>query len=404
MRPRTDRASRRPLAPPRTPAERFCDLLGADPAFAEAVFGDLAEEFALRAAQDGVGAARRWYAREALRSAPHFVRSGLRCANWQARARLGMWVAGSVLAAAAGVLALVLRDGPPVRLVAGTGGVGPVVVNSRLPFRMPMRVLDAAGHLLNARGVRYRWASGVPVTVTPDGVVTCARAGDAVVRASLGPLATRVPVLCRPVHAVFAAEPWMVFVVGTPAREIAFVAVDAAGRRVAPLAGVLRVRDTTVAALVATQDGPGQAGGRRIAPRAPGQTLIDAQVGDRRTDVTVTVYRPVPTLDALRPGQRLVAAPIRLASGETRRWRMAPGYYRLSVLPDLTGDARGQTPELAILGANCMRWSDQRFVCVAGPDAWVVAYHPWRAAPAPARTGYLAIEEAERVGVPARAR
>jgi hypothetical protein len=35
-----------------------------------------------------------------------------------------------------------------------------------------MRVLDAAGRLLESKGVHYRWASGAPVSVSPSGVVT----------------------------------------------------------------------------------------------------------------------------------------------------------------------------------------------------------------------------------------
>ena len=61
-----------------TVAERLLQAIGADPVFAEVVLGDLAEEFALRAARDGVVAARWWYTCEALRSAPHLIRSWLR--------------------------------------------------------------------------------------------------------------------------------------------------------------------------------------------------------------------------------------------------------------------------------------------------------------------------------------
>lgn len=59
-------------APPRT-AELILHALGAQPDFRDDVVGDLAEEFALRAAWDGERAARRWYWREAARVAPHLL-------------------------------------------------------------------------------------------------------------------------------------------------------------------------------------------------------------------------------------------------------------------------------------------------------------------------------------------
>ena len=54
--------------------ERLLESFGADTEFRDAVIGDLAEEFAIRAREDGVHAARRWYYRESLRVAPYLVR------------------------------------------------------------------------------------------------------------------------------------------------------------------------------------------------------------------------------------------------------------------------------------------------------------------------------------------
>ena len=76
--------------------------------------------------------------------------------------------------------ALAACKGPPARLVAGIGDT--VVVNNLRPVRVPMRVLDAAGHVLPDTGVRYLWTSGVPVSVSRRGVVTCTQAGDATPR------------------------------------------------------------------------------------------------------------------------------------------------------------------------------------------------------------------------------
>jgi hypothetical protein len=60
--------------PPRA-VELLLDSLGAKPEFRDALLGDLAQEFSERAECDGLGAARRWYVREAIRATPHLLRS-----------------------------------------------------------------------------------------------------------------------------------------------------------------------------------------------------------------------------------------------------------------------------------------------------------------------------------------
>ena len=80
---------------------------------------------------------------------------------------------------------------PPARLVAGLADT--VIVNNGHPVRMPVHVFDAAGHLLPDTGVRFQWTSGAPIPVSSRGVVTCKHAGDATLRASLGPLVKRFP-------------------------------------------------------------------------------------------------------------------------------------------------------------------------------------------------------------------
>ena len=54
--------------------EQLLEALGADTEFRDAVLGDLAEEFAIRASADGEDAARSWYYSESLRVAPYLVR------------------------------------------------------------------------------------------------------------------------------------------------------------------------------------------------------------------------------------------------------------------------------------------------------------------------------------------
>lgn len=61
------------IAPPRR-TELLLEALGAEAGFRDALLGDLAEEFAALAQTDGVGAARRWYYREAISATPHLLR------------------------------------------------------------------------------------------------------------------------------------------------------------------------------------------------------------------------------------------------------------------------------------------------------------------------------------------
>jgi hypothetical protein len=53
--------------------EALLHALGADAPYREAILGDLAEEFAIRAEEQGVAEARRWYRRQAIRTAPHLL-------------------------------------------------------------------------------------------------------------------------------------------------------------------------------------------------------------------------------------------------------------------------------------------------------------------------------------------
>lgn len=364
-------------------AERLLAALGVDPAFSEALLGDMAEERALRVARDGATAARLWYVREALRAAPHVAWSWLRYSRKHAPERL--IVAAGVLAAAPLLVAVVLasRDGPPARFAgAREGGF---VVNSRHPVRLPMMALDAAGHVLKRAGVRYRWVSGVPAIVSPDGVVTCTTRGDATVRVSAGPVATEVPVLCRPVKAVIASEYEMSFVVGQPARALGISAVDSAGRLVSQVTGTLAMSDTTVAVLVQRPDG------YRVAPRAPGTAFVDIHVGDQRTSVAVEVYAPASTIEGVLENQQRVAVAVRLAKGETREWRLSPGRYEIEMVPD---HAEGRVPGLVIFGANCARWG-ARFTCVAGSDARVIAYREPRGSGPDTVRAFVAVRRAE---------
>jgi CubicO group peptidase (beta-lactamase class C family) len=273
---------------------------------------------------------------QVLRSSPYLIWSATRHAA--GRARLALALAAVALVASAVLAALLARAGPPARLVAGAGDT--VLVNYLRPVPLPTRVLDAAGRLLPDTGVRYAWVAGAPVSVSARGVVTCARRGDATVRASLGPLATTLLVRCRPVRDLSAGG--TDFVLGDPPRDLPLEAVGVDGRPVTLLGAWLTVEDTTVATL----------DGLRVHPRSPGETMVNVRVGDRTAGTVIRVFEPVRTIEGLRPDQRLVVAPVRLARGASVRWRLPTGRFYLSFLP---GPDAGAAPTLSVDGAvMCM--------------------------------------------------
>jgi hypothetical protein len=70
--------------------ETLLRSLGAQPGYRDAVLGDLTEEFVIRVEEQGVRTARRWYRREALRTAPHLLANWARTLTPRAGLRLGV--------------------------------------------------------------------------------------------------------------------------------------------------------------------------------------------------------------------------------------------------------------------------------------------------------------------------
>jgi hypothetical protein len=282
------------------------------------------------------------------------------------------------------VLALAGCKGPPARLVARSGDT--VVVNNVLPVQLSVQVFDAAGHVLPKTTVRFQWASGINVSLSRSGVVTCTQAGDATLRAALGPLVKSLFVRCRPVRRVFGGGP-VNLVVGDPPYDLLFEGVDSAGRPVRPLSAVATVDDSMIVALE----------GWRIRARNPGTTGVDVYVGDDWVHWYVQVFQPALTLDGIRPGQHL-AVPVRLAAGELHNWQLPAwsshehaagrGDYEMQMLPD--GDTL-RIPRLAIVGAICDHHSAWSYECLAPHGASVIAYHPPKADRAAEWSGTLAV-------------
>jgi hypothetical protein len=307
------------------PIDRMLLALGSDPAFIADLFGDLSEEYADRAERDGTSAASWWYVREVVRSTPHVIWNAMRHGTPSARARLAAYMLAVAVSLSVLTIAWLTRNGPPARLIAGAGTDSDgIVVNNFGPVQLSMRVLDAAGHRLERTDVRYRQVSGAPIPLSPGGVIKCTRRDDVIVRASLATLTRDFVIHCEPVRKLRDAG-WGNFVVGDPAGTLAVDAIGLDGEPVTRIAARLRVEDSTIATL----DSSG-----RLRPLRPGQTWIDIEIGDRRTGALVTVYEPVRNFEGLRPDQRLVVAPVRIARGESIRWPLPTGVFFLTFSAD----------------------------------------------------------------------
>lgn len=102
------------IAPPRW-IERLLTSLGGESHCRDAILGDLAEEFAIRVEEQGVATARRWYRREALRTAPHLLASWMRHLTLPDLGRL------CVAVVAAGVVHRLLAVAIPTAIVMSLG-------------------------------------------------------------------------------------------------------------------------------------------------------------------------------------------------------------------------------------------------------------------------------------------
>ena len=358
--------------------EHVLQNLGAPPVFAESVLGDLVEERAQLATVHGAAAAQRWYVREAVRSAPYLLWNAVQYGGPRGRARVAALLAAVALVPAVVLATYLLSDGPPARLVTGDANAD-LIVNSRRPTRVSTMVFDAAGHALPSTGVRYRWASGTPVEVTPAGIVTCTQSGDASIRASLGAVATTALLRCRPVRHVRAPEV-LNLVVGGPSQDVPFEALGPDGHPVTLLAGAMSIGDSTIVTLE----------GQRIRARAAGMTWVTTHLGDGESATRVYSYERASNPEAIRGGQHL-AVPVRLASGEVNQWRLpaASGRYIVTMVRDR---AEHSMPHVAIMGANCEPgFGAHSFLCAAPRGAAVFVYVPRSADPALASSGMLAV-------------
>jgi hypothetical protein len=163
---------------------------------------------------------------------------------------------------------------------------------------------------------------------------------------------------------------WIQLVAGDTGQDLAFVALAPNGRPVNLLAGELHVQDSTIATLK----------GIRIRPVAPGFTAVTMRIGDGEGRTAVSVYEPVRTLRGLRPDQRFVVAPVRLARGDTIRWPLPTGLFWLQYrrassaepIPALAVDGPIMCMPVPALGPMV-----DRMDCLArGPGASIRITHP----------------------------
>ena len=282
-------------------------------------------------------------------------------------ARVHLSGAALALAAASACIAPPVQ-GPPARIVIGTQGS--LVVNNRRAVQIPVRVLDADGRVMADTGLRYQWMAGDSIPVSATGMVTCTKRADAHLRVSLGRVATRVLLRCRPVRIVHAAGP-MQFILGDSSQEMPLQVVGVDGEPVDSFAMAVTFRSSVVAVH-----------GLRLQPLAIDGTVATVRVGDESASFGIHVYERVGTLAGLRPDQRFAALPLQLASGEVHRWPLPAGQWMFTMMP-YEDEARGL--RLRIEGAVCMpaTLTRRRLVCEAHAGFSVMVYHPsTRSAPA----------------------
>jgi hypothetical protein len=279
--------------------------------------------------------------------------------------------------------------GPAVRL--GTGSSDTLIVNNRSPTTLSVHAFDPAGRTIPTAPIHFTWLSGDSVPVDTVGVIACQRAGDLMVRASLGRLSTNVFVRCRPTQYVRIPGP-IQFILGDPEMMrpvvLPVAAYAANGRPVTLFDATLRIKDEDIASI----------NGLTVSPRSRGITLAWARVGNVDAGIGVHIYQRVNSLSALDtllrvpPGQRLFAVPLRLGSGALFRQRLPPGGWMLTMLPE--NDHDPYRIHLRVENAHCgpnFLNTPRRWGCGVRDSAAVVLYRPYRKSDTSVDAGYLLV-------------
>jgi hypothetical protein len=272
-------------------------------------------------------------------------------------------------------------SGPPAQIVAGRSDT--VLVNSQKSTLLPVHVLDAAGHELNASRLDYKVISGDSIGLSTRGVVRCAKRGDTRLRVSLGNLTTDFVLLCRPVKGFrFMFDPGPPLLVGGPPRELALGAIGMDDMPVMLLAGTATIEDSGIAVLR----------GLTVEPRAVGGTFVAVDIGDCVHWVYVEVDEVVTSSrDLERRNQVFNVSPLRLVGGEIRSWAVPRGDYMFSLRPE---DPMQKDLVLGGVNVNCVSHPDvgQTYHCLAFDHAAVVVRNMRSARPRSALAGDLFVK------------
>ena len=241
---------------------------------------------------------------------------------------------------AAAITVVLLRNGPPARLVSELSDAADnVLLNNTRAITFPMRVLDRKGHSLDPQPVRYEWIAGTMMDVSLDGVFQCKERGDAVIRATLGEMTKNLAIRCRPIKGI-RTPTWLDLIAGGEARELPFEGVGTDDKPVELLRGVVRVHDSTVATL----------NDLYIRPVTVGQTSVSIVIGDKKAGMRIIVNELVASFENLRADQPFVARRVHLAQGDTVRWPLPKGDFWLKYVPARVDDA---PPTISVQGAAC---------------------------------------------------
>lgn len=267
---------------------------------------------------------------------------------------------------------------PPARLFAGASDT--VVVNNHKWVQLPMEVLDSAGHVLHVTGVRYQQLSGAPLRMSESGRVTCDQRGDALVRAPLDALSNDFVLLCRPIKGFVHWTPTLWLNVGDPPQQLPISAIGLNGAPETTIAGTVIVGDTQAVSIH----------GLTLQTKRPGGTLVYVWIGGMVEVIFVSVAERDSSPAALRPGHYFAVSPLRLASGETRRWPLAAGTYLVSFGSDTIASA---ALTLSTVDATCTpRLNAYTYYCTASKGAAVVVSAPGEKSRAMQFDGHLAVE------------
>jgi hypothetical protein len=287
-----------------------------------------------------------WCAGQAVRAIPYLAMDTLRRGPRQARLRLVAAVSALALAAAAVVTAVQLHIGPPARIEADRGfDTNDIVINNVKAMQMPIRALDARGHAVPNAGIRYERLDGDDIVVSQNGAISCRDRGDAVIRASLNDISSRITVHCRPVTQI-RTQGWHDFLPGDGPHVVRVAVLDGDGKPVKELRGSVRVADTSIATLHRGF----------LTPHKTGTSRLTITIGNARTTVTIAVHEMVSRFDNLAPTQRSVAMRLRLAPGDTLHLPAPVGTVWVKWL---SRDGSARHPELTAEGSGyCHNFND----------------------------------------------